>query len=525
MYEEYYNFTGAPFPLTPDTKFFFGARSHNKAMAYLHYGLRQRDGFIVITGEQGIGKTMLTGHLLDQIDDADVRAARLQTPTLTPDDLLGGILKAFELTPNKTGKAAEIEAFEDFLFDQMNRGVRVLLIVDEAQNLPTASLEELRVLSNIDYEGTPLFQVFLVGRPSLKDAVAKEGSEAFHQRVIASYEVERFSQLETRAYIEHRLSLVGWQDQPVVTDRAFDAIHEATGGNPLKVNTLFGRVLLLASIEERREIDDETIRKVIADLDANDGFDAPSSMNSVVSFDDVIEAAGAEETPTNTDDDPALVPSDPVEIPPENDPKTDGHEKRISGELETTETVPQTGDDGEASIPQNEPDMTHVDKKADQPVTETEGEEVGESVLDRLKARKKAGSRKTSTTATLAATGAPSSDNAAPVSASSALAPADGGPATIADVADAIEAARKQDDEQQETERFEGDASRMSESNDEQSTGPKFAHEKGDLEKDQEEETSEVPYFDDDPKGWKRALVESVKETRADLSDAQSLAK
>ena len=173
MYEEYFQFSTSPFRLNPDPKFFFGSRSHNKAMAYLHYGLRQAEGFIVITGEIGAGKSMLIGHLIDQLDRSNVVAANLLTTNLEPSALLSHILSAFRIEPAGTGESAAIEAFEDFLFDQMNRGRRVLLIVDEAQNLPARTIEELRMLSNMDYEGTPLFQVFLIGQPEFRTILSK----------------------------------------------------------------------------------------------------------------------------------------------------------------------------------------------------------------------------------------------------------------------------------------------------------------------------------------------------------------
>ncbi|MEM9263040.1 MAG: AAA family ATPase, partial [Pseudomonadota bacterium] len=141
MFLEHFGFSSEPFKLTPDPRFFYGSKSHNKAMAYLHYGLRQGDGFIVVTGEIGAGKSMLITHLLDQVDRTNIIAADLITPNLQPNELLSHILSAFRIEPAADGPTAEIEAFEDFLFDQLNRGRRVLLIVDEAQNLPKETLE------------------------------------------------------------------------------------------------------------------------------------------------------------------------------------------------------------------------------------------------------------------------------------------------------------------------------------------------------------------------------------------------
>ena len=266
MYEEYFSFAGSPFRLNPDPKFFFGSKSHNKAMAYLHYGLRQAEGFIVITGEIGAGKSMLIGHLLDQLDRTNVVAANLVTSNLEPSALLSHVLSAFRIEAANAGKSAEIEAFEDFLFDQMNRGRRVLLIVDEAQNLPTRTIEELRMLSNMDYDGTPLFQVFLIGQPEFRGILAKPDMEQFRQRVIATYHLEPLSADETRDYIEHRLSVVGWSGDPSLSDDAHAAIFEASGGVPRKINSLCNRILLYCSLEKLRAINAGVVGAVVADL-------------------------------------------------------------------------------------------------------------------------------------------------------------------------------------------------------------------------------------------------------------------
>lgn len=285
MYEEFFRFSGSPFRLAPDPKFFFGSKSHNKAMAYLHYGLRQAEGFIVITGEIGAGKSMMIGHLLDQLDRSNIIAANLATPNLAPDDLLAHILSAFRVEPAGKGKAAEIEAFEDFLFDQMNHGRRVLLIVDEAQNLPPKTLEELRVLSNLEYEGTPLFQVFLVGQPDFRDVMARADMEQLRQRVIATYHLDPMTRAETEKYVEHRLRCVGWDDDPKFSQDAFDAIHAATGGLPRKIHKLCNRVLLYCSVEDKHAVNATDVNAVLADMAAE------QSATPVADAEDVADKA------------------------------------------------------------------------------------------------------------------------------------------------------------------------------------------------------------------------------------------
>lgn len=296
MYEERFGFSGSPFRLAPDPKFFFGSKSHNKAMSYLHYGLRQAEGFIVITGEIGAGKTMLIGHLLDQLDRSNIVAANLLTPNLEAADLLSHILSAFRIEAAGEGKAAEIEAFEDFLFDQLNHGRRVLLVVDEAQNLPLKTLEELRVLSNMEYDGTPLFQVFLVGQPDFRETMARPDMEQLRQRVIATYHLEPMLRDETEAYIKHRLSQVGWTGTPAFTADAFDAIFAATGGLPRKIHKLCNRVLLFAAVENLVRIDGAAVETVLADLIAEQK--AGDRIDAAEAFAPVAAPAPAAEAPS-----------------------------------------------------------------------------------------------------------------------------------------------------------------------------------------------------------------------------------
>lgn len=273
MIEEAFGLEGPPFKLSPDPKFFFGSRSHNKAMAYLHFGLQQAEGFIVITGEIGAGKSMLIGHLLDQLDRKKVTAATIVTSRMEAEDVLSYVLGAFRIEPTSQGRAAQLEAFQEFLLEQFDQGRRVLLIIDEAQNLPKRTIEELRMLSNIDRDGAPLFQMFLVGQPEFKTILSASDMEQLRQRVIASYHLEALSETETQGYIEHRLKTVGWSGNPEFHADAVQRIYANSGGVPRRINTLCSRVLLFAAIEERKAIDLEVVEAVIADMASEDLVD------------------------------------------------------------------------------------------------------------------------------------------------------------------------------------------------------------------------------------------------------------
>lgn len=266
MYETYYNLKVAPFKLVPDHRFFYPSKSHNKAMAYLRYGLQQGEGFIVITGDIGTGKSTLVSQLFAELDTSHILPAQIATTNIGADDALRLIISAFHIQPPSADKAALLRAFETFLVEQHKAGRRVLLVVDEAQNLPFHTLEELRMLSNFSIGGQSLFQSFLLGQPQFKTLLADPHLEQLRQRVIASYHLEPITEKETREYILHRLRLAGWVGRPAISEPAFHLIHSESGGVPRRINTLCNRLLLFGALEEREALDTDAVEAVIADL-------------------------------------------------------------------------------------------------------------------------------------------------------------------------------------------------------------------------------------------------------------------
>jgi putative secretion ATPase (PEP-CTERM system associated) len=266
MFTDYFKLSGPPFQLSPDHRFFFGSGTHQKALAYLNFGLLQGEGFIIVTGDVGAGKTTLVGHLLAQLDSAKYVAAKVVTTQLEADDTLRMVASAFGIEQEGVDKASLLRRFERFLIDNQNRGRRVLLLIDEAQNLPWRSLEELRMLSNFQVNEKAALQFYLLGQPQFRQTLAHEHLEQLRQRVIASHHLAPMQREETRAYIEHRLGLVGWKNDPHFNDQAFDRIYDQTGGVPRRINTLCTRVLLFAALEERHEIDAAMVDDVIKDL-------------------------------------------------------------------------------------------------------------------------------------------------------------------------------------------------------------------------------------------------------------------
>ena len=266
MYADFYGLTDLPFRLSPDRRFFFGSTGHEKALAYLSYGLDQADGFIVITGEVGAGKTTLVDHLLSDLNQDRFVAARVVTTQLDADDTVRMIATAFGLATVGLDKATLLHQLQGTLAATHQGGRRSLLLVDEAQNLSVRSLEELRMLSNFAVGHKPLLQSFLLGQPQFRTTIGRPELEQLRQRVIASYHLGPLAPDETRAYIHHRLGTVGWRGDPQFVDGAFPIIHAESAGVPRRINTLCSRLMLSAFLDEAHVIDAEIVRSVARDM-------------------------------------------------------------------------------------------------------------------------------------------------------------------------------------------------------------------------------------------------------------------
>lgn len=243
-----------PFQLTPDSRFFFGSRGHSRAIAHLNYGLAQGEGFIIITGEVGSGKTTLVEWLRSQMDRSTYTVARISTTQVSEGDLFRLAMAGFGLSDENLTKSALLHRFEEVLRQHQEAGSRCLLIVDEVQSLSVAALEELRMLSNITIDGRTSLQTILLGQPQFRRTLASPNLDQLRQRVLTSYHLGPLSQEETQAYIEHRLHAVGWNDDPHWDDAAFTAVFNHTGGIPRRINRLCSRVLLYGVLEETHHI-------------------------------------------------------------------------------------------------------------------------------------------------------------------------------------------------------------------------------------------------------------------------------
>jgi general secretion pathway protein A len=266
MYTKYYGLTDLPFQLTPDPRFFFESTVHCKAMSHLLFGLEQSEGFIVITGDVGAGKTTILSHLLATLESRDYVTARIVSSHLAGDDMLRAVAAAFDLPFANIDKTSLLRRIEDFLIGNHQQGKRTLLMIDEAQNVPPPALEELRMLSNFQVGAKVPLQSFLLAQPQFRRTLASRDLEQFRQRIIASYHLGPMGAAETCEYIRHRLAVVGWTDDPRFTDEALADIFAHTGGVPRKINTVCSRIMLFCFLDELHTVDRGVVKSVIDDL-------------------------------------------------------------------------------------------------------------------------------------------------------------------------------------------------------------------------------------------------------------------
>ena len=258
--------TISPFQLTPDARFFFESTVHRQAMAYLVYGLRHAEGFIIITGEVGAGKTILVENLLSTIDRSSFVTTKIVTTQLAGDDLLYMVAAGFGIAKEGLAKGPMLQRISEFALAQHRNGKRVLLIIDEAQNLSFEALEELRMLSNIFFDRTMALQTFLLGQPQFRATLGSPRLEQLRQRVTAAYHLGPLGEGETKAYVEHRLRRADWKGDPHFSEDCFPLIHQHTGGVPRQINTLCSRLLLFGFLEELHTLTAHAAEKVANDL-------------------------------------------------------------------------------------------------------------------------------------------------------------------------------------------------------------------------------------------------------------------
>jgi len=274
MYEAFYGLTSKPFQLIPDPSFYFGSKQHSRAKAYLEYGVSRNEGFVVITGEIGAGKTTILRTLIEGLHGSNVVTGHLVTTQLGAEDTLRMVGAAFGFKVKDVPKSELLITLEAFLISQTSQGKRCLLIVDEAQNLSMRAVEELRMLSNFQFGNQALLQSFLIGQPEFREILQRPEMEQFRQRVAATCHIGPLDREETQAYIEHRLKRAGSTDKPTWGEGAFDAIYKATRGIPRRINSVCDRVLLLGFLSNRSDLTVDDVNEVVRELEQENAVPA-----------------------------------------------------------------------------------------------------------------------------------------------------------------------------------------------------------------------------------------------------------
>nr|NIQ97995.1 AAA family ATPase [Desulfuromonadales bacterium] len=266
MYQDYFQLSCKPFSVTPDPRFIYLSAKHKEALAHLLYGIEQRSGFIELSGEVGAGKTTLLRTLLRECDTDDYRTAFIFNPRLSALDLLRTVNREFGLECD--GSRSELfHLLNRFLLEQNAAGRTVLIVVDEAQNLKTTALEEIRLLSNLETETDKLVQIILVGQPELRRLLEHADIRQLNQRIAVRYHLNPLDAAETGRYIRHRLQVAGAGGQEFFKPAAMKKIFRRTGGVPRQINLLCDRLLLLCYSEDRRVVTGADVSRACRELE------------------------------------------------------------------------------------------------------------------------------------------------------------------------------------------------------------------------------------------------------------------
>ncbi len=264
-YREHFNLKEQPFRLTPDPDFLYWSKQHARAKAYMESTIWLADGFVVITGEIGSGKTTLLQSFLTELEDNVVYAVVSQTQ-LTPTQFLQAVLTEFGFKPFNKRKVELLDMLNMFLIEQYSNGKKVVLIVDEAQNLTRKVLEEIRLMSGIETHKEKVLRIILAGQPELKETLDSPSLQQLVQRVRLRFHIGPLDGREMREYINHRLAVAGREDNALFSDDTFDIIHRYAGGVPRLINTLCDTALLCAFADDKDTVESDDVIAAVAEL-------------------------------------------------------------------------------------------------------------------------------------------------------------------------------------------------------------------------------------------------------------------
>ncbi|WP_309382087.1 ExeA family protein [Cerasicoccus frondis] len=267
MYQEFFGLSEMPFNVTPDPKFLYLSPTHQDALAHLRYGIQEKKGFIVLTGEVGCGKTTLCRTLLGELDEKpEVETILILNPRISEQQLLFNILHELGEKIPESSNVDLTARLNEALLQRILSGKEIVMIIDEAQNLSFEVMEQLRLLSNLETHDQKLLQIILMGQPELNDKLREKRLRQFRQRVLVYYDLNHLTRAETQDYIQHRLTTAGGNGRPRFTFWAQWRIHHWTKGTPRLINNLCDKALLAAYIRDSEEISHGDISRAIKDL-------------------------------------------------------------------------------------------------------------------------------------------------------------------------------------------------------------------------------------------------------------------
>ena len=270
MYLEYYGLTEPPFDITPNPRFLFYGAKHREAFNHLLYGIRERKGFVQMTGEVGAGKTTLCRAMLEQLD-RHYATALILNPVMSADELVKAIGLEFGLPVHGLDRLDTLSVINNFLLHQVEHGKETVLIIDEAQDLTDDLLEQVRLLSNLETDNRKLLQIVLMGQPELRDRLNSPSLRQLRQRITVRYHLAPLSQSEINQYIQHRLQVSGAKGTPHFTRPALWRIHHYSGGIPRLVNAVCDKALLAGFVNHIEQLDYRVIGAAIRELEGDIG--------------------------------------------------------------------------------------------------------------------------------------------------------------------------------------------------------------------------------------------------------------
>ena len=266
MYEQFYHLRADPFALSPNPGFCYPHASYRKAKIYMQFALTRGEGFLLITGKPGTGKTTLVKELVGELELTRYKVSTLVSTQLEADDLLRSVAYSYGIPVETSNKATILQRLYNYLKVRRHDCNHTILIVDEAQDLSEPALEELRLLTNFEYDNKPLLQVFLVGQPQLTEKLDASSMEQFRQRITVAANMEPLTEKDVGEYIQHRLSAVGWEHDPDFNKELYSYIYQYTNGIPRQINQLCSRLLLHGFVEGKHKLEMNDLITIVREL-------------------------------------------------------------------------------------------------------------------------------------------------------------------------------------------------------------------------------------------------------------------